>query len=124
MTIAIKHFTCTWTIIPCPDQIFPGRMVWVDHFSWNFGPPDQFFLRTKISVTPHHPISYVAVYIILLAMLLCCIILLATLLSCIILKHSSSFSFRYYSIIASTHTSLGSTSLMVLTLTWHMPVLL
>ena len=61
---------------------------------------------------------------ILLAMLLCCIILLAALLCCIILRHSSSFSFSYYSISASTHTSLGSTSLMVLTLAWHLPVLL
>ena len=26
-------------------------MVRVDHLSWNFGPPDQFFRRTKISVT-------------------------------------------------------------------------
>jgi len=26
-------------------------MVWADHYSWNFGPPDQYFRRTKISVT-------------------------------------------------------------------------
>ena len=35
---------------PSPDQIFRGKMIRADHFSWNFGPPDQFFRRTKISV--------------------------------------------------------------------------
>ncbi len=31
------------------------KTVWVDHYYWNFGPPDQNFRRTKISVTgqPH-----------------------------------------------------------------------
>jgi len=37
--------------IPSPDQIFQGKMVRADHFSWNFCPPDQFFSWTKISVT-------------------------------------------------------------------------
>ena len=41
----------TQTVIPSPDQIFHGKMVRADHYSWNFGPPDQFFRRTKISVT-------------------------------------------------------------------------
>jgi len=49
MTIAIKH--CTRTIIPSPNQVFQGTVVRVDHFSWNFGPPDQFFHQTKISMT-------------------------------------------------------------------------
>ena len=47
--------------IPSPDQIFQGKMVRADHFYWNFGPPDQFFRRTKISMTVHrtHPMRNV-----------------------------------------------------------------
>jgi len=47
----MKHCTRTRTVIPSLDQNFQGKMVQVDHYSWNFGPPDQFFRRTKISVT-------------------------------------------------------------------------
>ena len=41
-------------------------MVRADQFSWNFGPPDQNFRRTKISVTGHLPreISRYTYYII------------------------------------------------------------
>jgi len=41
----------TWTFIPSLDQIFWRKMVRADYFSWNFGPPDYFFRRTKISAT-------------------------------------------------------------------------
>ena len=48
---------------PSTDQIFLNILVRGDQFSWNFGPPDQNFRRTKISVTdllphtltPSHP---------------------------------------------------------------------
>jgi len=34
-------------------------MVRADHYSWNFGPPDEYFRRTKISVTV--PYTYAVV---------------------------------------------------------------
>ena len=37
------------TIIPDADQIFQGIAVRGDHFSWNFGPPDQNFQNFRDS---------------------------------------------------------------------------
>ena len=39
------------TNIPISNQYFQGKMVRPSHFSWNICPADQYFCRTKISVT-------------------------------------------------------------------------
>jgi len=60
----------TRTVIPSPDQIFQGKMVRADHYFWNFGPPDQYFHWTKISVTGLFIYNHCLMYVLCILRLL------------------------------------------------------